>query len=381
MYRICFQMTLCVIFLINIFSCQPKIIQYRPIKNGNENLVTHNSQPSKINTFERQYPNHLYITAFVQDAKSLREAEEEAKKNISEAIKSELISKTKSSQKQVVFNQEASQSNEVSVDIVITSNFKHAELIKIEPQSKSCQMIDQENRCSVFAYLERKTLADQLFFNLSDIQTRLEAQMKKMDQNLMNATGFASNDYALFKQDFKIWYPLAFEIHSIQPNYIKNYEEIKKKADQVEKKRAEILTQQQVYLISSKMNYPKVGRALSKSIKKILSKLNLNTKDSEQCQKGYALEIEGHLLEEERSSMMGKKKLFFETLKLNLIECPNRNLQSIDLPEIFVYEVYHKSMEDHLIDRIENKLFNENDKNYESFKSKISDILKDVLPI
>jgi hypothetical protein len=381
MYKISIQTTLFVIFLINVFSCQPKIISYPSVKKKSENLVPHRDHLSKINTFERQYPNHSYITALVQDAKSLREAEEEAKKNISASIKSELKSKVKSTQTQVVDNQGSNLVDTTTIIVEMTSDFKHAELIKIEANSRSCEMIDQENHCTVFAYLERKALADQLFFNLSDIQTRLEAQIKKMDQNLIHSIGFSSNDYALFKQDFKNWYPLAFEIHSILPNYIKNYEEIKKKSEQIEKKKAEILTQQQIYLMPSKVNYPKVGRALLKPIKQILSKLNLHTKDAVQCQKGYALEIEGHLLEEERSSMMGKKKLFFETLKLNLIECPNQNLQSIDLPEIFVYEVYHKSMEDHLIDRIENKLFNENDKNYESFKSKISDILKDVLPI
>jgi hypothetical protein len=373
-----------------LFSCQPKRIILKDPLLQNISIKKDNTQKDQTQTeshhaspsFQSKYPNHLYITAFVQEAESIKKAEEEAKVMIAQNINSELTSITKSIEKQFVLNQSAHISNETSIQVTVKSDFKHAHMIQIDPQSKHCEMIDQKNQCSAFAYLERKALADQLFIPLSPIQTKLEKQIQQLIQNQSNHSSF-SNHYAIFQELFNQWLPLAAEIYMIDPNYIKNYAEMIKNRENIENMKADILNQYQIHLLPIKINQPKVARAILKATKQLLTKLGLKYKDATLCQKGYAIQIEGHLEEEERSGMMRKKRLYFDQLKASLIQCPNQSLQAIDLPELFVYESYNKSIEEHLVDRIENRLFNEMDKNnqIEVFIEKFKQLLKEIIPL
>jgi hypothetical protein len=187
----------------------------------------------------------------------------------------------------------------------------------------------------------------------------------------------------MFLDDFKKWQVFALEIDHIHPNYLRNYQELKKKAQAIERHRFEILNHYQIHLLPNRIDRPKIGRALLQVHKKVLSSLNLRYKEGNRCTQGYALQIEGQTVEEEQSSMMGKKKLSLNDAKLNLIQCPNTTLHSVDLPELFAFEVMSKSLEDHLVDRIENLIFNEKNNNHQIdvLKLKIKELLKDVIPL
>ncbi len=156
-------------------------------------------------SWRKKYRDDLYITAYIREASSLKDAENQAKIEIAQSIKSELKSKIQNIQKQSISNQNIQNSSEISIDLSITTDFKYAELIKIEPESKQCI----QNQCTAFAYLHRNTLAEKLFIPLSPIHLRIEKQIQQLTQENISHQDFASHD-RLFQQDFIQWYPKAF---------------------------------------------------------------------------------------------------------------------------------------------------------------------------
>ncbi len=334
---------------------------------------------------KQKYPEAQYISEHViAFSGSPHQAEDEAKNRVSARIKSQISSEYLSFQQQISANQGTENYAKESSKIIVTTDFKYAELIQIDVDAKQCEELNSGLKCDAFAYLERQKAVDRY---LPDFQPRHIKLGQLVDQ--ISQPQIANRDFiALYQQiqmEFSPWLEDAFQIEMISPGFIKNFQALKQAVYNLEKRKNQIIQNFKLKILPAKIDQSKIGIALNEQLIKQLKNLGINASIADKCPKeGLALQFSAQIQEIENSQLLGKKMLTLQQITIVLIDCQNQQVnQEGSLADIKAYEVLNRSLTEQLIMRIQKEVFNPNEKGnlYDALQQQIKSLIATKIPL